>query len=219
MAPGEIAAWPRVLGEDATLDRVAAGASLARFGDGEMKCAKGFGYSSQRPDPSMARELCRILLDPSPGCLPAIPTMDPRSPRFEFWPKHAARFLTILDVGRVYGSAFVGRPDVSPWIDTADYIRKFRGLWRGRGVAIVASADNTAWHMARDAARIVCPATDAYAAIGMLERACLEARPDIVLIAAGPTATCLADRLARRGLHAIDIGKAPRWLAKRRNVI
>lgn len=215
MAPGEVGPWPRVLGEVETVERLAAGASIARFGDGEMKCAKGLGYSSQRPDPALAAELRRILLDPAPGCLPAIPTMDARSPRYAFWPKHAARFRTILDLKRVYGSAFIGRPDVSPWIDTPDYVRRLFALWRNKTVAAVAPEESSLWAVVPEARSVVCPLTDAYRAIDELETRISRVAPQIALISAGPTATCLADRLARRGIQALDIGKMPRWLAKR----
>ena len=38
--------------------------------------------------------------------------------------------------------------------------------------------------------------------------------PDIVILSAGPTASCLANRLARAGVQAVDLGSAGGFLLK-----
>lgn len=211
-------AWPRCLSEDETLERMCAGASLARLGDGELAIAQGRGNSTHAPNPALAKDLRRILHDPAPGCLPAIPTMDPKSPKFANWLRCKARFAPLFDQAYVYGSAFVGRSDCAPWILRADYFASFRGLWAGRRVAAVCAEDHGLCKLlAPDAAhvtRVACPKAEAYAALPAIEAACLAAGAEIAVICAGPAATVLADRLARAGLQAIDLGRGAGMLLR-----
>ena len=213
-----MSAWPRCLSEDETLDRMRAGDSLARLGDAELKIAQGCGNSFHAPNPALAEDLRRILHDPAPGCLPAIPTMDPRSPKYGNWSRSKARFAPLFDRTRVYGSAFVGRSDCAPWILRPDYFAAFRGLWAGRRVAAVCAADHGLRKLlARDGAQVVwveCPKTEAYGALAALEAGCLAAGAALAVICAGPAATVLADRLARAGLQAVDLGQGAGMLLK-----
>ena len=211
-------AWPRCLTEDETLERICDGASIARLGDGELAIALGAGNSTHAPNPALAKDLQRILHDPAPGCLPAIPTMDAKSPKYPNWARSKARFAPLFDQSRVYGSAFVGRGDCAPWILRADYFAAFRSLWAGRRVAAVCAAGHGLPKLLeKDAAQvswIECPKAEAYGALREIETACLEARAAIAVICAGPAATVLADRLARGGLQAIDLGRGAGMLLK-----
>jgi hypothetical protein len=211
-------AWPRCLTEDETLDRMCAGASLARLGDGELAIAQGKGNSTHAPNPALAKDLRRILHDPAPGCLPAIPTMDPKSPKYGNWSRSKARFAPLFDPARVYGSAFVGRSDCAPWILRPDYFAAFRGLWAGRRVAAVCAEDHGLRKLlAKDAAHVTwvpCPKMEAYGALAAIEATCLAAGTTLAVICAGPAATVLADRLARAGLQAVDLGRGAGMLLK-----
>ena len=214
MAPRPLG-WPTVLTEDATLDELVRGRSLGRFGDGELKCAAGEGYRSQPPNPKLAAELRRILREPDPRCLPAIPTMDPRVTNAPFWDKHAQRFLSFLNRELIYGSAFIGRTDIAPWIDDSAYARKFRSIWAGKRVVLVAPFETgKARRIVPDAPQIACPPINAYDKVDWLETAVLALAPAVALLSAGPTATVLAHRLAVRGVQALDVGRSGRLLVR-----
>lgn len=206
-----MADWARCLGERETLARMRAGDSVARLGDGEFGIALGGSTATHRPDPRLAEELRGILKDPAAGCLPAIPTMDAKSPRFFNWVRHRTRYRTILDMDRTYGSAFVGQTVSAPWIATTEHADEFRRLWAGKRV-VALCPDNAGLNslLTRDAAAVTwvfCPKIEAYSVVDDLERACLDARAEIAVLVAGPCATVLANRLAAKGLHAIDLGR------------
>jgi len=61
---------------------------------------------------------------------------------------------------------------------------------------------------------VACPHSEAYGKIDELEQAIVETEPTIALLSCGPTATCLANRLALRGIQAIDVGSAGGYLLK-----
>lgn len=210
--------YPRVLGEFETIRKVAEGFSLARFGDGELKMIYGAGYSREPGNPEIAAELAKILLEPADRCLPAIPTMDSRGPKYGNWTRHAERFEIVLDVTRTYYSAFVSRPDSSPWINTREYGELVASIWAGKRAAIVCERKGSMLKTVRMHAsrtrHIQCPRICAYRVIGELEQAVIDAEPDIAILSAGPTATCLANRLAARGIHAVDLGSAGGFLGK-----
>lgn len=213
--------YPLVLNEFSTIDAVASGMSIARFGDGELKVVYGYGYVREEPNTKLTQEIREVLLNPHPTCLIAIPTMDPAGPKYENWIRHQRRFSRVLSPKRVYMSAFISRPDSSPWINTLDYAQRAQKIWAGKRVVIVSEAKNSLLHTARLAAHktthVGCPRFGAYAVIDELEEkaaAAYDGKPDVILISAGVTATCLANRLAKRGLHAVDLGSAGGFLYK-----
>lgn len=207
--------WPTVLTEFDTLLNAVAGTSIGRYGDGELKCAYGRGYRSQEPDERLAAELRAGLLTKSSKFLPCIPTMRPDVSNAPFWEKHRNRFEPLLNPNKVYGSAFVGRSDMAPWIEADPYRELLRKLWRGKRAVVVGHAQTKATRVADDAREVVhvaCPKTNAYRMIDELERVTIDHRPDVVIMSCGPTATVLAARLARAGIHAVDLGRGFRLL-------
>lgn len=209
--------WPKVLGEFATIERVLAGWSLSRFGDGELKIMGGKGYVREPPNNALTSELRTAFLTPNHRCLVAIPTMDPKGPKYDNWTRHADRFLKLLDRDRTYGSAFVSRPDSAPWISTRVYARLVESLWRGKRVVVVCEKGGSMVNTVRRAAgrvfHISCPRVEAYSRIGHLEAGVRKLEPEVVILSAGPTASCLANRLAP-DVHAIDLGSAGGFLGR-----
>lgn len=220
--------YPKVVGEEETLAAVVggrgpageqvAGRSIARFGDGEFKIAAGGECVSQARDPNLTHELAQILHAPPAHCLIGIPTMDPRSPKYGKWeryidiyPRQMARPSSATKGHRWY-SAFISRPDSAPWIDTPQFFDTMQSLWEGQEVALVGCGERSLQTEfllktgAKQVDFILCPRRDAYAVIDQLEARCLASPMKRVLLCAGPTATCLAVRLAARGKHAIDLG-------------
>lgn len=208
------AQYPKVLSEAETIELAHGGMNLARYGDGELKNALGGNCVSQPADKSLAAELKRVLLDPAKGCLPCIPNLNSETPKRESWAKWAVPpYLSCYDLKRTYGSSFVTRPDSAPWIDTPKYWDRIKDFWRGKDVALVAGTMRSLrpemLEEASSVKMISAPSGQrgdgAYAKIDQIEEEC-RAFNGPLLLCLGPTATVLADRLARRGLWAQDLG-------------
>jgi SAM-dependent methyltransferase len=205
--------YPNILTEDVTID-LAQRVSIARFGDGEWRCAVENGCTSQRADPALARELQNILLNPVKACLVCLPNVF-LSPRRESWLRYADERYTQYCGGKTYGSAFISRPDNAPWIDRPDYWEKVRDLWRGRDVVLVIGDRKsiTTEMIDREAASVVevhGPSKHAYASIdelmGDIHLASAERTDVLHVLCLGATATVIAYRLALEGYHALDLG-------------
>lgn len=210
--------YPQVADEFHTMRLVAKGYSLARFGDGEMKMAEGFGYAREPGSLKLANELMKTLRTPHRGCLVGIPTMSPDGPKYTSWLRHKPRFETLLQPGIPYYSAFVSRPDSAPWINCRMYADLVESVWRGKFAAVVCEKSGSMLDtVARGAAKVrhfECPHREAYARIDKLEERIVELKPDVVIMSAGPTATCLANRLAAQYIQAVDLGSAGRFLGR-----
>lgn len=213
-----IVKYPSVHGEFETLAALLGGKSIARFGDGEFKLIDGAGYFREPGSPKLSAELLAVLQSPAANCLVGVPTMDPRGPKYEGWIRHRDRFAKLLNAKRAHYSAFITRPDSAPWINTVEFARQMELLWRGKRAAVLTEHRNSLLTLVRLSAKklkhVPCPHREAYAQIDHLETALLRGKPEIALLSCGPTATCLANRLARRGIQAIDIGSAGGYLLK-----
>lgn len=209
--------YPQIRDEWETMRKVCGGFSLARFGDGELKLVHGKGYKREPGSQRLAAELLQVLTHPHPRCLVGVPTMSPAGPKYQNWLRHAARFADVLEPARVtYYSAFVTRPDSAPWINCAEFAQLARTLWQEKRVTVISEARNKLLTLARLSAQQVkhvrCPSYEAYARADELEDRAVTSSADVVLLSCGPTATCLANRLARRGIHAVDMGSAGGYL-------
>jgi len=211
--------YPSVVGEFETIDAVLKGKSLARFGDGELKLMDGQGYLREPGCEKLANELLAVLQTSHRNCLVGIPTMSEDGPKYENWIRHRDRFAKLLHGADVrYYSAFVTRPDSAPWINSLAFVGEIEKLWHGRRVAVLAEPGNSILKVVRLSAKkikhVVCPHREAYAQIDDFEILLAKGKPEVALLSCGPTATCLANRLAARGIHAVDIGSAGGFLLK-----
>lgn len=210
--------YPQVADEFHTMGLVAKGFSLARFGDGEMKMAEGFGYSREPGSPALASELMRTLRTPHRRCLVGIPTYDPKGPKYTNWLRHQSRFEALLQPNVPYYSAFVSRPDSAPWINCREYGLLVQSVWEHKKAVVVCEKSGSMIQtVAMGAAyvkHIVCPRHEAYAQIDRIMDKIMIARPDVVIMAAGPTATCLANRLSAEFIQAVDLGSAGGFLGR-----
>lgn len=207
--------YPEVVGEQQTLERVLAGASIARYGDGEFKMCRDTGIKNHDFHPVLSRRLREILLD-SGKCLVGIPNIRSDTPKADFWGKFMAygRFLN----GRTYYSSFITRPDSAPWIDTPDYWHAMETLWLGQDVTIVRGSGKSLTPEDLDGAgqvtEIVGPKRSAFVEYGDLMERILSVNPRRVLIGLGPAATVMAADLCARGIHAVDLGHTAMFLRK-----
>lgn len=207
--------YPIVRDEFETLRRVLAGASLARYGDGEFNLCFGRPAKAQRIELGLSERLREILHD-SGACMVGIPNIHSATPKGPFWAKHlrAAQWLA----PRPYASSFITRPDSAPWIDTPDYWLDLESLWAGRDVTVVRGGRHGL--AAEDLSRahrvtvVECPERDAFSSYDRILQQI--GHPDRTLLCLGPTATVLAVDLCARGVHAIDVGHVGMFWRKHR---
>jgi hypothetical protein len=210
-------AWPKVHDEFETLKKLQQGYSIARFGDGEFKMMDGAGYVREPPNKKLAHELRQVMRSPHPMCLRGIPTFDERSPKFKTWVKHTERFTRLLRAKGEFYSAFISRPDSAPWIRTREFALEFQKLWLGKRVAVLCEINGSALRAVGErpsVVHIICPSHKAYAQIDHFENRIVAEEVDIAILSCGMTATCLAKRLAARGIQAIDFGSGGSFIAK-----
>lgn len=209
--------YPKVLSEDATLDAVLAGRSLARIGDGELKLAMGRTIKAQAWNAELGGLLREIALAGREECLVGIPNIAPglppaKSAYASFCANPA--FVGLYGPGP-YGSAFVSRPDCAPHIDQPGYWAKLRSLWIGRDVVLVRGSGKglTPWDLTAAASFSEVRATPEQAwdlFQDLFER--LKAERRTVLLCLGAVATALAWRLSAEGVHAVDLGGVGRFM-------
>lgn len=207
--------YPLVRDEFQTLRRVLAGASLARYGDGEFNLCGGTPAKAQAVHSVLCRRL-REILQESGSCMVGIPNLHSDTPKTAFWQKYyaAAQWL----VHRPYCSAFISRPDSAPWINTPEYWAQLESLWAGQDVTLVRGNSNGLSRddltRARHVTEVIAPRENAFTDYDELLE--VIGRPQRALLCLGPTATVLAVDLCVRGVHAIDLGHAGLFLRKYR---
>jgi hypothetical protein len=183
--------------------------SIARFGDGELRLAVGGSAISQKADRLLALELKLILRDIVPGLLVGVPNFE-KTPRQDVWAKYRkGKFAALYVSDREYVSSFITRPDNAPWIDRPEYWAEVRQLWHGKDVVLIAgdrkSITPELLSGASSVRSISAPPKNAYSEVDRIERE-VGKHADLVILCLGATATVLAARLHRRGIHALDLG-------------
>lgn len=183
--------------------------SIARYGDGELRVALGGSAVSQRADKRLANELRAILRDDVPGLLVGVPNFD-QTPCKNNWSRYReGKFAPLFANGRQYASSLITRPDSAPWIDRPEYWQGVRELWRGKHVVLVTGdRKSLTSDMLSDAAsvRVVTgPRQHAYTEVDRIEGEIGTASGPVIMCL-GCTATVLASRLHKRGVHALDLG-------------
>jgi hypothetical protein len=208
--------YPAVLSEAKTMALVAAGASIARFGDGEFNLCRGGRAKAQSHQPEIGRRLREILADAG-QCLVGIPNIHSDTPKADFWQKY--RGFPHLGQ-RSYVSSFITRPDSAPWIDTPTYWAQVHSLWVDHRVTLVRGSGRSLtaedlWGAA-SVTEVIGPPEEAWENYHGLITAVLATRPTRVLLCLGPTATVMAVDLAAMGIHAVDLGHLGRFLRRHR---
>lgn len=208
--------YPDVVDEWGTLLAVLDGKSIARYGDGEFNLVRGGNCVSQRMAPGIQIELQNILKSNHRDLLVAIPRLDKRSPKNVNWLRCCAHYGGYLSFKKTYYSAFITRPDSAPWIATPTFFDGIESLWEGKDITMVygsrrsLSKDFPAMASARSIKVVECDYAHTYHRIDEIERDIRAAGNHRVLLMCGPTATCLASRLAG-DFHAIDLGHIGMW--------
>lgn len=202
-----------VVGEEATLQLLLEGKSIARYGDGEFNLVRGRKSMPQKFNSKCAHELRDTLKSSREECLIGIPYIPKSMPkrRRESWSKWFPSYEKYLSKKKQYYSAFITRPDSAPNINTEGYFNRVADLWRGLDVALVFGGTRSLTpefllaHGARSVNPILCSYEDTYSQIDYLTEMAAKAPERRVLICAGPAGTCLAHRLCRQK-QALDLG-------------
>ena len=215
-----------VLSIDQSLDYLLEkGASVLRFGDGEMDLIAGRSIVYQDFDPELSARLREIMSMESDErlmiCLPDVFTglerysIDAQN----FWSlNHLPHFLEkYKNICRApwYGSTFISRPyiDLEDKTPSAGYFAKLKQLWEDKDLLIVegltsrSGVGNDLFDGARSIKRIICPSRNAYSKLEAIKQAVREhADNRLILTMLGPTAKVLVYDLVQEGYRALDIG-------------
>ena len=215
-----------VLSIDQSLDYLLEkGASVVRFGDGEMDLVAGRSIVYQDFDPELSARLREIMSMESDErlmiCLPDVFTglerysIDAQN----FWSlNHLPHFLEKYNnICRApwYGSTFISRPyiDLEDKTPSAGYFAKLKQLWQDKDLLIVegltsrSGVGNDLFDGARSIKRVICPSRNAYSKLEAIKQAIREhADNRLILTMLGPTAKVLVYDLVQEGYRALDIG-------------
>ena len=215
-----------VLSIDQSLDYLLEkGASVVRFGDGEMDLVAGRSIVYQDFDPELSARLREIMSMESDErlmiCLPDVFTglerysIDAQN----FWSlNHLPHFLEkYKNICRApwYGSTFISRPyiDLEDKTPSAGYFAKLKQLWKDKDLLIVegltsrSGVGNDLFDGAKSIKRIICPSRNAYSKLEAIKQAVREhADNRLILTMLGPTAKVLVYDLVQEGYRALDIG-------------
>ena len=215
-----------VLSIDQSLDYLLEkGASVVRFGDGEMDLIAGRSIVYQDFDPELSARLREIMSMESDEhlmiCLPDVFTglerysIDAQN----FWSlNHLPHFLEkYKNICRApwYGSTFISRPyiDLEDKTPSAGYFAKLKQLWQDKDLLIVegltsrSGVGNDLFDGARSIKRIICPSRNAYSKLEAIKQAVREhADNRLILTMLGPTAKVLVYDLVQEGYRSLDIG-------------
>lgn len=210
--------YPDVLDEFAALEELIKGSSICRLGDGEFKLIDGKGYVREPANPLLAKELRNAVARPAASCIVGIPRLDKTGPKNDNWIARIHRYIPHLNPDLTYYSAFISRPDSAPRINTKAFAKRLQQLWLDRHVVAVCEPTSSLRRMldhgAAKVTHIECPSFNAYALIDLLAKAVVEVKPQVAFLSCGVTATCLANRLARKGIQTIDFGSGGAFVAK-----
>lgn len=204
--------YPKVTDEHETLRLVLSGRSIARYGDGELKLMYGRRCVSQVVVPGIREELQSIIGASKTAAMVGIPTIDKRSPKYDLWRGMQVKFEPFLNPNKPYYSSFITRPDSAPWCGDKAYFDAVESLWKGQRVTFIGNGERSLTpRFLRDTGAehvdwVECSYAHSYTAIDTLQRQALLHPNHRILLCVGPTATCLAERLARAGRHAVDLG-------------
>ncbi len=217
--------YPTFMTMDEAMDALIGGASIVRFGDGELMTMDGRFDVFQTPGAELSRRLSEVLSSDEPGLLVGVSFIaydsrgDFTDAQKDFYAREAPWMRSILSrylrVGKVYAPAEVtlAHTMFRPSFDRDAYFRRFRRIWEGANVVLIHGDGifNGFTHDIFDNAasvhHILAPKQDAFDHYDDILNQALQAPKDSIMIAIlGPTATVLAYDLHRAGYQALDLG-------------
>lgn len=185
--------------------------SIARFGDGEIKCMlTKEGCVFQHHDWQLMRELREISQTPLAGLLVCYPSLMTEEPWWhDFWLKYWAGCKYYLPAQ--IGDAMISRPEAFRFY-AQEMVTLWKSLWENKRVCIITgqnsrfNAEHFLFDNAQSKMQILSANKNAYAEVNQIMHVATQVEADIFLIALGPAGTVLASRLHQAGKWALDIG-------------
>lgn len=214
---------PHVMSAEETVARIQQDQlSISRFGDGEIQLIAGYDLNFQKYDADLARKLRETMH--SEGVLVCLPDIFEKghlkkyilnSQKFweyclvtlrPYWFRDL-RPNTIYEMSRFYMT-------VRDKTDITSYVAKLKQLWEQRDVVFIEGKEsrlgvgNDLFDNARSIRRILGPVKNAFEHYESLMQGVREHcnRADLLILALGPTATVMANDLAKEGYQALDLG-------------
>lgn len=198
--------------------------SVSRFGDGEIKLAKGVDISFQKADKFVCEKMRQTLSSDVKGHIVCLADIFKDLDRYEksvekHWKKHLTRYrktwykYTLKD--KVYYNAFITRPymELKDKSGCADWFRSVKSIWDGRDVVFVEGeksrlgVGNDLFDNAKSIRRILGPVENAFSKYDeLLSEVVKTEKSALILLALGPCATAMALDLHNIGYQAVDIG-------------
>lgn len=218
--------YPQVLTERETLDRLAAGASIGRYGDGELKLCLGRSACAQEYNPQISARLRQVLVSNHERFIVGIPRIADRSmmdaQKQHFWSQYMAeRYISLYDMHKTYGSAFVTRPDSIPDLNCLEYFERVKRLWEAKDVILINGngkrfdKDPSILENAKSVECWTYTAQNAWVFYPeILQKAAQQDKRTLFILALGPTATVLAFDLCGLGYQALDLGHLGMFYAR-----
>ncbi|MEK6886631.1 MAG: GT-D fold domain-containing glycosyltransferase [Nanoarchaeota archaeon] len=220
--------YPEVIHEFVTLDLIREGYSIGRYGDGEFKLMNGKDCVSQKFDKRLHQELISIAkFGNTSKFLVGIPNIHSDTAKKDFWWPFIDKFpfKKFIDKKYSYASSFITRPDSAQWIDTIDYWKSVKLLWKDKHVVLVRGSEKSLLtHMfdgASSVHEILTPRQHSYEKISEIELDIIssligkESEPKIIILCCGATATVLAYKLSMKSYHAVDLGHLGMFLKRK----
>lgn len=216
----------KILNEYETVNKIAEERySVSRYGDGEFKWMFGVKQNSfQDCDEELSKMLKESFYSNGISCLIGIPVAlnTTKELNFEakfYWLRFKCKYhknlMKILDYNKIYCDASFTRPYID-YKDKTNAKHKFlhiKKIWDKRKILIV-EGDGVNFGIGNDLLdnstsieRIICPSKNAFKFINEIYESIIRNyKNHVILIALGPTASILCERLSRLNYQAIDIG-------------
>lgn len=187
--------------------------SFARFGDGEFRLMLRPEYKLrfQRNSPRLSAELRDVLENPADGMLVGFPHVYRDHHWTNVWCDIWGQVEPIVRPYSRMGNSHVSRPVFFQFAQHQG-VESWRAVWEGRSVCVITGKGSRfellpeLFDNCRSVTRVDSLPVDAFDDLERVEELALRERADIFLVSLGPAGTVLANRLARSGLRAIDIG-------------
>lgn len=199
-------------------------ASIARFGDGELKLLYGQDTDFQKADKRIVKKLREILVKETPGLLIGLPYpwkhLTPLKYRaIEYWWSYLCANFEYKIYPFLFNRHYYDASFTRFYIDYRSskhakrLIPEITKIWDGRNICIIEGeysrlgVGNNLFNNARSIRRILCPSKNAFSVYdSIIDEATKNPNDTLFLIALGMTATCLAYDLHLLGFQTIDIG-------------
>lgn len=215
----------KIYSNQETIKKILAGHSIARYGDGEFELIKGNSIPFQKRSRKLQHELTEVLRNNgNKKLLIAIPPVFHSLCEYViedqiFWRifmNENRGWLEKILIEKNYFSSFITRPYLryKNKASSKKIFSMWKKVWNKKNVLTIEGNEtffginNDLLSNTKRIQRIILPKRNAYSFSGKVLTfvESIQKKPDLILIALGPTATVLASKLALKGYQAIDIG-------------